>query len=194
MKLTIKPCAFLFFALIGFGCVSAPRYPENWAPGFPEHGVFAKAGETCSLTGSYADAGDSPEGQDSSAAISLFRTLFPNSTLPTALMPDSVTLRGPENGAIEVIAWKDNKPVETGNLRSYVCMENGLINANPGASSRSGGLVVTVWSSAQDNFLYRGTDGWLVLKQQNLMIVIPWFQWKTEWYRFRPITRQPNMQ
>jgi hypothetical protein len=44
---------------------------------------------------------------------------------------------------------------------------------------------VTLAGFAHDNFLYRDTEGWLVLQTVDLSVAVPWFEYKRRWYRFR---------
>lgn len=190
----IKQLIPAVFSLLLGGCVSVPNYPENWAQGFPEHNLLRdKPGENCSLSGSYANAGESPQGQDSGAPISLLSVLFPSTKLSAATTPDRITLQGPEGGALKVTMWKDGKPVEVKLLDNYVCLENGLVMINLRRGARgSADCVVTICTEDQDNFLYRGKDGWLILKRLDLTVVLPWFKWVTSWYRFRSMDHPEN--
>ena len=67
-KLTL---AALVIGLSLFGCVSAPKYPDNWPS-------LKKTENKCAaLTGTYSDIGESAPNQESGEAVSCFRTLFP---------------------------------------------------------------------------------------------------------------------
>lgn len=161
------------------GCISTPSYPEGWASGFPDVNIFSRSGDSCRLTGSYLDAGEASSEQEGGVAVSLFHKLFPSSVVPVTGHFDSVSFSGPQGGVLEITAWKDGVPVESRQLIDamnppvgynvqhygiYTCNQDGLINANPGDR---GGLATNVANvalvgSASDNFLFRGTDGWLV--------------------------------
>ncbi len=58
---------------------------------------------------------------------------------------------------------------------------------NPGAEAWHSGFVITHAAANKDNILYRGSDGWLVLRRNELTVVVPWFDYETSWYRFRPV-------
>lgn len=119
--------------------------------------------------------------------ISLFGLLFPGIALPAENAPDRVSLDGPVAGVLKVVAWKDGKSVEVRQLKSLGCLENGLVMVNPGAELWHGSFAVTFGAGNQDNFLFRSSDGWLILKRDDLAIVAPWFDFETSWYRFRPV-------
>lgn len=173
-------------------CVTAPKYPDDWVPGFPEHYVFARSGGRYSLTGSYADSGEPPKAAVGQSAVSLYRMLCVDSTLPLDLDLDGVSLHGPENAALEATAWKDGVPIETRRLRGFGCLENGLVNINPEGGGSN--CIATLCAGARDDFLFRGVDGSLVLKRNSLIVVLPWFQWQTYWYRFGPLPSLTGIQ
>lgn len=188
------------------GCISTPKYPESWTPGFPDVNIFSKGGESCCLTGSYSDVGEPPQDQEGGKTVSLFHELFPRAGAPVAGNIDRVTFRGPEGGILEITAWKDGVPVESRFLINamnppagcdvqpsgiYTCNEEGLINVLPGGGRSNTANVanVALVGSASDRFLFRGTDGWLVLRKNDLLMVLPWWvEYKTRWYRFSPLT------
>ena len=194
----IKPrlSTLLMSVLVLGGCVSVPKYPEHWAAGFPKQKPFGKADETCpSIAGSYSDAGESSPDDGSHATVSLWRTLFAGRALQ-----DDVTIRDSEGGTLQMVAWKDGKPIAQRTLvfqktavsgcnksdGCYRCL-NGLTYATvPSKNS-----CVPAIACSNDNFLYRGQDGWLVLKRNEFKFydfVFPWWgTWKTRWYRFRPL-------
>ena len=176
------------FVLLAFSlgsCVSTPEYPGRWASGFPE--MSARADEKCDLTGSYTDSAEPAPNQKASVPVSLFRLLFPDMQFSVDNTPDHISLYGPVAGELKVVAWRGSKVVETRLLRSLGCFKNGVVMINPGAEGWQGGFAVTFGAGAQDNFLYRGSDGWLILKRNDLKVVVPWFDYETSWYRFRPV-------
>lgn len=182
------PAAVLSLTLVLGGCVSAPGYPEGWSQDYPRHDVLARSGESCDLGGSYADAGVAPEGQAGDATVSLYRLLSSPAAAPAAPGPDYVTLRGPAGGVLEVTAWRDGKPVGTGRVSHFACLENNLVSFIPGRGGGGADCVITLCAGARDIFLHRGDDGALILKTNSLVVVLPWFRWETRWYRFRPVS------
>ncbi len=179
-EIKARLAALLISLLALVGCVSAPKYPENWAPGFPEPHLFDRTPKKCrSIAGSYSDAGESSD-RDSHATISLWHTLFAEKS-----DPNNITIRDSEGGTLEIIAWKDGIPIGQKMLApngGYNCL-NGVIAVAVPMKNR------WKWpgeARAHDHWLYRGEDNWLVLKQKELDIVLPWFESKTRWYRFSP--------
>lgn len=188
MILLNRTISFVFPVVLSLGlggCVSAQKYPEPWTREFPE--LTVKAGDNCDIAGSYSDAGEPPPGQKGSVPVSLLEVLFPGSR-SSVVAPDYVSIEGPRAGELKVVVWKDGQAVETRQLKSIGCMENGPVMVNPGAEVWHASFAVTFGAGNQDNYLYRGSDGWLILKRNDLVIVFPWFKYQTSWYRFRPVS------
>ncbi len=179
--------------------MSAPKYPENWAEGFPHQKPFGKADNTCpSIAGSYSDAGESSPDNDSHAAVSLWRTLFEGTAIQ-----DIVTIRDADGGTLEIEAWKDGKSVGQKRFALLKAAVNGCNKSDDnkldGCYQCLNGVVYAMVppadnclpaiACAHDNLLYRGKDGWLVIKRNEFRFydfIIPWWgTWKTRWYRFR---------
>jgi hypothetical protein len=199
----VRLSALLMSLLVVGGCVSAPKYPENWTPGFPREKLFSKPDYRCpSIAGSYSDAGESSPDKDSHATVSLWRTLFAGKAIQ-----DSVTIRDPEGGTLEIVAWKDGKPVGQKKLLlqkgsacdisdrnnsdgCYFCL-NGLINAIIPSVDQSFRSCFPSIECENYNVLYRSEDNWLVLKRKEFRFYgypLPPFmgaKFKTRWYRFR---------
>lgn len=185
MKRTVKLIFSVLIPMCLGACVTAQKYPDDWAQEFPESSV--KPGDKCDLTGNYADVAEPAPGHKKSVPVSLFRLLFPDTHFSTEDMPDRISLDGPTAGELKVVAWRNGKAVEARQLKSLGCLKNGLVMVNPGTLTWRGDFAVTFGAGTQDNFLYRGSDGWLVLKRNELTVVVPWFNHETTWYRFQPI-------
>ena len=103
--------AFLVSGLGLGGCVSAPKYPDNWSS-------LTKPENRCTvLTGTYSDAGESAQNQESGEAVSLFRTLFPDSGIEPTTVIDKITFMGPEKGVLKITAWRCRTPIMTKYLK-----------------------------------------------------------------------------
>ena len=200
----VKAClpAFLVSLLVLGGCVSAPKYPENWAPGFPPQKLFSKGAKTCpSIAGSYSDTGESSPNENGHATAALWRMLFGGTAIQ-----ESVTIHDAPGDVIEIVGWENGKPSAKKKL--------GLIEPRVEGCGKSDGdklagcfqclngvtqVMVTptddclpAAACAHDNLLYRGEDGWLVLKRNEFKyyqaVILPlWSTWRTRWYRFRPM-------
>ena len=189
--------AFLMSGLGLSGCVSAPKYPDNWSS-------LTKTKNKCTvLTGSYSDTGESVSNQKSGEVVSLFRTLFPDSEIEPTTVIDKITFMGPEKGVLKITAWSRRVPIATRYLKEskheinfglYLCYYDGsiLANCNVGLDFTS---PITLGGGGHENRLYRGEDDSMVLKRDKIIIVAPWwFQWEHHWYRFLPVSQDEDVE
>jgi hypothetical protein len=190
------------------GCVSVPKYPDNWPS-------LTKTENKCAvLTGTYSDIGESAPNQGIGEAVSCFRTLFPDSEIKPTTVIDKITFKGPENGVLEITAWNSRVPIATRYLKEgkdrinfglYHCYYDGSVLANcyvgiyPGIDDviRAGGGIIPVITPAggHENRLYSGEDGSLVLKRVEAIFVLPWwFRYIYRYYRFLPVSQDEGVE
>lgn len=196
------PLLSLAVLLLLSGCVSNTMYPTQWSDGYPDLAFSSPKDEAiCNLTGFYDDKGEAPPDQQEHAPMSLFGTLFPDSS--SSLPDDSgvIDFFGPERDILRISFWSHGKLVSTHVLRSmrdgdgkmspdrYICLKNGVVIVS--AESEALALLHGLIATSRQISLFRGIDGRLILRQTETKMFLPWFlDVKGKWYRFNPVLNE----
>lgn len=160
----------------------------------------AKDESVCALDGSYSDAGESALPDNAENSVSLFRMIFPETAIDAQTAITRVSFRGPEDKKLTISAWQHDRLLEVTTLSKlnsgkevlgshhskYFCCHDGLVDVNP-QQSAAAAYPVLMFGEASDNFLFRTSDQWLILRRCSVVVIFPWLSAKCRWYRFAPV-------
>jgi hypothetical protein len=198
--------AFLAAAIPLAGCMSFPDSPEHWSQSVPSIPIIMKGAKDesiCALDGSYSDAGESALPDNAENSVSLFRMIFPETAIDAQTAITRVSFRGPEDKKLTISAWQHDRLLEVTTLSKlnsgkevlgshhskYFCCHDGLVDVNP-QQSAAAAYPVLMFGEASDNFLFRTSDQWLILRRcsvvSSIVVILPWLSAKCRWYRFAP--------